>query len=131
MGKKRRLSSQEAIDFGLRYVYGQLINDGFEVLSVRPELDIDPQILANKDEQLYFIIVRTDIYPEVGDMPSISRIQQIREHAEKHSAVTKFISIGLMNAHAKTEEEKSILYKGGEFYVNDSGLRELIRSTAG
>lgn len=129
MGKKRELTSQEVIEFGLRYVYGQLVKDGYEVLSVRPEPEVDPQILAKKDEQLYFIVVRTAVYPEVGDLPSISNINQIRDHAEKHQAKSKFVSIGLINAEAKDEDEKSKLRKGGEFGVNYSGLHELIRLT--
>jgi hypothetical protein len=124
---KQLLNHQEIIDFGLRYVYGQLLNDGFEVLSVRPEPEVDPQILAKKDNQLYFVIIRTEVYPEVGDLPSISRITQINEHAQKHKAQTKFVSLGILNANAKTEADKSKLYKGGEFYVNYSGLHELVR----
>ncbi|OYT17787.1 MAG: hypothetical protein B7C24_00560 [Bacteroidetes bacterium 4572_77] len=129
MGKKQILSAQEIIDFGLRHMYGRLIKEGFEVLNVRPEPEIDPQILAKKDQELYFIIVRTDVYPAVGDMPSISRISQIKSHAKKHQAKTKFASIGLQNAQAKNEADKSILIKGGEFYVNYSGLHELVRFT--
>jgi len=129
MGKKQLLSKQEVIEFGLRYAYGALSKDGFEILSVRPEPEIDPQIVAKKDDQLYFIVVRTEVFPEVGDLPSLSRINQIREHARKHQALAKFISIGLMNAEAKNEDDKSQLHKGGEFYVNYSGLHELIRIT--
>jgi hypothetical protein len=129
MGKKQLLSKQEVIEFGLRYAYGALSKDGFEILSVRPEPEIDPQIVAKKDDQLYFIVVRTEVFPEVGDLPSLSRINQIREHAQKHQALAKFISIGLMNAEAKNEDDKSQLHKGGEFYVNYSGLHELIRIT--
>lgn len=126
---KQLLNPQEIIDFGLRYVYGQLVNDGFEILSVRPEPEVDPQILAKKNEVLYFIIIRTEVYPEVGDLPSISRISQINEHAKKHEAQTKFVSLGILNANAKNEADKSKLYKGGEFYVNYSGLHELLRLT--
>jgi len=129
MSKKQELSIDEINHFGLRYVYGQLIKEGYEVLNIRPEPDLDPQILAKKEGQMIFIVVRTEVYPEVGDMPSIYRIKQIRDHAEKHQALTKFVSMGIMNANAKTEEEKSILYKGGEFYVNYSGLHDLIRLT--
>lgn len=127
MNSKQELTAEEIILFGLRHSYGRLIKDGFSVLSVRQEPDIDPQIVAKKDEQLYFIVVRTDIYPHRGEMPSISRIQQLRAHAEKHQAICKFISIGLTNAKALTETEKSRFYKGGEFLVDYSGLQELIR----
>ena len=126
---KQELSPEEIVEFGLRHTYGKLIKDGFEVLSVMPEPNVDPQILAKKEDQLYFIIIRTDIYPNVGDLPSISRISQVNEHAKKHNAVAKFVSIGILNTNAKTEEDKSKLYKGGEFYINYSGLKELIRVT--
>jgi len=129
MEKKQLLTAQEIIDFGLRHAYGQLVKEGFEILSVRPELEVDPQILAKKENQLYFIIIRTEIYPEIGDLPSISRISQVNEHAKKHQAKTKFISIGIMNAQAKNEEDKAKLFKGGEFYINYSGLHELVRVT--
>jgi len=129
MSKEPLLSEEELVQFGLRYTYGQLIKEGYEVLTVRPETDVDPQILAKKKDQLIFIVVRTAVFPEVGDLPSINRIKQIRAHAEKHQAITKFVSIGLMNAAAKTDEDKSKLYKGGEFYVNYSGLHELTRLT--
>ena len=130
MSKKQELNPEEIIEFGLRHAYGKLVKEGFEVLSVMPESNMDPQILAKKEEQLYFIIIRTEVYPNVGDLPSISRISQVNEHAKKHNAKTKFISLGILNANAKTEEEKSILYKGGEFYINYSGLKELVRVTA-
>lgn len=129
MTKKSLLSREEVVQFGLRHVYGQLTKEGYKILSVMPEPEVDPQILAQKEEQMIFVVIRTEVYPEIGDLPSINRIKQIREHAEKHHALTKFVSIGLMNASAKTEEEKSKLYKGGEFYVNYSGLHELIRLT--
>lgn len=129
MNEKQELNADEILLFGLRHTYGRLIKEGFEVLSVRPEPEIDPQIVAKKDNQLYFIVVRTDIYPHQGEMPSISRIQQVRDHAKKHTAICKFVSIGLKNAEAKNDIEKSKLYKGGEFLVSYSGLQELIRIT--
>jgi hypothetical protein len=129
MNKHQELTAEEIILFGLRHSYGRLIKEGFEVLSVRHEPEIDPQIVAKKEEQLYFIVVRTDIYPHRGELPSISRIQQVRDHAQQHKAICKFISIGLTNAQATTEQEKSKLYKKGEFLVDYSGLQELIRLT--
>lgn len=129
MNKKRELNTEETILFGLRHTYGRLIKDGYKVLSVRSEPEIDPQIVAQKEDQMYFIVVRTDVYPHKGQLPSISRIQQVRDHAEKHKAICKFIGIGLTNAESEKEEEKSKLYKGGEILVEYSGMQELIRLT--
>ena len=113
--------------FGLRFAYRELLQNNFEVLSVEPDLETFPQIVARKVAQMYFIVVQTAAYPEVGDLPTTYQIKQIKEHASKHNAITKFISLGLANAQANNEKEKSVLKKGGEFLVNYSGLKELIR----
>ncbi|MDA3905508.1 MAG: hypothetical protein PF484_05470 [Bacteroidales bacterium] len=113
--------------FGLRFMYRELTNNGFEVLSVEPDLETYPQIVARKSNQLYFIVVQTAAYPDIGDLPTNHQIKLIQEHAQKHNAITKFTSIGLANANAKNEMEKSILKKGDEFLVNYSGIKELIR----
>lgn len=113
--------------FGLRFTYRELLQNHFEVLSVEPDLEIFPQIVARKKEQMYFIVVQTAAYPEVGDLPTNHQIKEIRAHATKHNAITKFVSLGLANANAKNENEKAILKKGGEFLVNYSGFKELMR----
>ncbi|MBN2237551.1 MAG: hypothetical protein JW729_08315 [Bacteroidales bacterium] len=113
--------------FGLRFMYRELMAQGFEVRSVEPDLETFPQIIAQKDKQLYFIVVQTDVFPEVGDLPSVYQIKQIRAHADKHQAILKFASLGLANAEANTEAEKSVLKKGGELFVHYSGLKELLK----
>lgn len=121
------MDKNEIHQFGLRFIYRNLLEIGFEVLSVEPDLETFPQIVARKEEQLYFIVVQTAVYPEVGDLPTNYQIKQIQEHAKKHNALAKFASLGLANAEAKDEAEKSILRKGGELYVHYSGLKELAR----
>lgn len=122
------MNTDEIHQFGLRFMYRELLKKGFEVLLVEPDLETFPQIVARKDNQLYFIVVQTDIYPEVGDLPSNYQIRQIREHAEKHKAITLFASLGLANAKFITEAEKSKFKKGDELLVNFSGLKELLRT---
>ncbi len=121
------MNLEELHQFGLRFMYQELLKNKFEVLSVEPDLETFPQIVARKENQLYFIVVQSATYPEVGDLPTNHQIKRIREHAEKHNALTKFASLGLANADAKNETEKSILNKGNEFLINYSGLKELIR----
>lgn len=125
--KKDSMNKDDIHQFGLRFMYRQLKENDFEVLSVEPDLETFPQIVAKKKEQLYFIVVQTDVYPEIGDLPTLHQIKQIREHATKHNAITKFASLGLANADAKSETEKGKLRKGGELFVNYSGLKELVR----
>jgi len=124
---KALMSPNEIHEFGLRFLYRELLNQGFEVLSVEPDLETFPQIVARKSDQLHFIVVQTASYPEVGDLPTNHQIKLINAHAKKHHAISKFASLGIANAEAKKEEEKSILRKGSELYVHYSGLKELIR----
>lgn len=118
---------QDIHEFGLGFSYHELLKMGFEVLSVEPDLETFPQIIARKDEQLYFIVVQTDVYPLVGDLPTTHQIKQLRAHAEKHHALAKFISLGIANGAATNEEEKSNVKKESEILVNFSGLKELFR----
>ncbi len=118
---------QDIHQFGLGFSYHELLKMGFEVLSVEPDLETFPQIIARKNEQLYFIVVKTEVYPQVGDLPTNHQIKQIRAHAKKHHALTKFISLGLANGLATNEEERSNIKKGAEILVNFSGLKELLR----
>jgi len=103
--------------FGLRFMYWELSQNGFEVLSVEPDLETFPQIVAKKENQLHFIIVQTAAYPSISDLPTNHQIRLIREHTEKHQAITKFCSLGIANGEAENEAEKSILKKGGEFLI--------------
>lgn len=121
------MNLEDIHQFGLRFMYRQLTENGFEVLSVEPDMETFPQIVAKKNEQFYFIVVQTLAYPEVGDLPTNHQIKQIRKHAQKHKAIAKFASLGVAKANARNETEKSILKKGDEFLINYSGLKELIR----
>ncbi len=121
------MNSEDLHLFGLRFMYRELTQNGFEVLSVEPDGETFPQIVARKEDQLYFIVVQTAVYPEIGDLPTNHQIRLIREHAEKHNAIAKFASLGLANAEASNEAEKSRLKKGQEFLVHYSGLNELQR----
>ncbi|HAG16487.1 MAG TPA: hypothetical protein DCG69_08190 [Bacteroidales bacterium] len=121
------MTAQDIHEFGLRFVYRELMQAGFKILSVEPDMETFPQIVATKEETLYFIVVQSASYPDIGDLPSNYQIKQIKEHAQKHNAILKFASIGLANAEAKNEAEKHFLKKGGELFVHYSGLKELDR----
>ncbi|GAO30033.1 hypothetical protein [Geofilum rubicundum] len=62
---RKRMNQEDLHFFGLKVVYKDLVDNGFEVLNVRREMDVNPQILARKEDVLYFIVVRTAPYPEM------------------------------------------------------------------
>lgn len=107
--------------FGIRVVYKHLIDEGYEVLNVRREPGINPQILAKKNEVLYFIVVRTAAFPQMGILtPDVA--SQVSLHALRHKAVCRFASVGVANALGKTDEEMGQPREDGEYYINFKGL---------
>lgn len=119
MGK--RMSQEDLHFFGLKVVYKDLVDSGFEVLNVRREMDVNPQILARKEEVLYFIVVRTATYPEMGILlPDVAA--KVAHHAMKHKAVCRFGSVGVANARGDSDEEMGQPEVDGEYYINYKGL---------
>ncbi len=107
--------------FGIRVVYKFLIDEGYEVLNVRRETDINPQILARKNEILYFIVVRTNVFPHMGVLtPEIA--SHVSLHALRHKATCMFASVGVANALGETDEEMGQPENDGEYYINFKGL---------
>jgi len=115
------MTSTEIHSFGIEIVYNQIKKDGYEIISVNSQIDMNPQIVAYKDGILAFIEVRTDIYPKKGVLEEGIHAQII-EHAKKHDAIPYFASVGIANADAKTEDERSIVKRGGKFYISFEGL---------
>lgn len=119
MGKP--MNGEELHFFGIRVVYKDLVDQGYEVLNVRKEMDVNPQILARKSETLYFVVVRTATYPQMGVLtPEVAA--KVSMHALRHNAVCRFASVGVANANGETDEEMGRPELGGEFYINYNGL---------
>ena len=53
MEKGQELTTEELHFLGIKVVYKDMIDKGFKVLNVRKEPDVNPQILATKDEKRY------------------------------------------------------------------------------
>ncbi|WP_430812005.1 MULTISPECIES: hypothetical protein [unclassified Carboxylicivirga] len=121
MGKGKELSTEELHFLGIKVVYKDMVDKGYKVLNVRKELDVNPQILATKDGKRYFVVVRTDRFPEMGLMlPHIAA--EVMKHGHKHQAICYFASVGIANANGQTDEEMAKPEKDGEYYINYKGL---------
>lgn len=117
---KRRLTGEELHELGIKWVYKH-IKDEFEVLSVNIEFDKNPQILAKKNDEMHFIVVKTSTYPDVGSLTSVAA-EEIIKHASKHNAKILFAHVGVANADAKNEAEMQFPEKNGQYYINFKGL---------
>ncbi len=115
------LNLEELHFLGIKVVYKELVDKGYEVLNVRKELDINPQILAKKNDAFHMIVVKTAYYPDMGILLP-ETILQVSKLATKHQATCWYASVGIANANGLTDEEMSRPVKGGEYYINFKGL---------
>lgn len=121
MGQKdKRLNGEELHELGIKWVYKH-IKDDFEILSVNIEFEKNPQILAKKDDQMHFIVVKTSTYPDLGSL-SPSAAEEIIKHADKHKAKILFAHVGVANADAKDDAGMAFPEKNGQYYINFAGL---------
>lgn len=115
------MNLEELHFLGIKVVYKDLVDKGYEVLNVRKELDVNPQILAKKDGHFHMVIVKTGFYPEMGIiLPEI--IDQVNELGKKHEADCWYASVGIADANGETDKEMSKPKVGGEFYINYKGI---------
>jgi hypothetical protein len=119
MGKK--MNHEDLHLFGIKVVYKNLVDTNYDVLNVRKELDINPQLIARKNNKLYFIVVRTARFPDMGIlMPEVAA--KVSDHALRHKAICQFASVGVANANGDTDEEMGQPEIDGEYYINYKGL---------
>ena len=111
--------------FGVEIVFRQLEKDGWMIESADALADIrmEPQIIAQKDEETAFFVVRTGLYPgrgrfEEGDVV----FETLVRHAVAHNASCYFAAVGIANSEGKTEVEMSVPVKGVAYNVEFNGL---------
>lgn len=111
--------------FGVEILYKQLEKDGWVIDSADVLADIrtEPQLVAKKEGELAFFVVRTDVHPNRGRFEEgMEAFETLVRHAKAHGASCYFASIGIANAEGKTEEEMSVPVKGVGYNVQFDGL---------
>ena len=119
------LTDKEIHSFGIQIVFNRLSEDGWIIQSADPDAEIssEPQIVASKDGDLAFFVVRTAVYPGRGRFEEGQKAYEtLVRHAREHGADCYFAAVGISNARATTEEEKSIPARGSGYNVEFDGL---------
>ncbi len=111
--------------FGVEIVFKQLEKDGWMIESADALANVgtEPQIVAQKDDEVAFFVVRTGLYPgrgrfEEGD----EAFEMLVRHADAHNASCYFAAVGIANSEGKTEKEMSVPVKGVAFNIEFNGL---------
>ncbi len=121
MIKGEVLTNEELHFLGIKAVYKAIIDEGYKVLQVRKEIDINPQILATKEGARYFIVVRTARYPDMGILkPDVAA--RVLMHAKKNRVTSLFAGVGIANAYGDNDEEMSHPVRDGDYFINYKGL---------
>lgn len=115
MGKE--LTKQELHNLAMNIVGKQLEADGFEFLGINSELKKDPQFVAQKDKQIYFVVVRAISYPGDTEVFDPDLMDIVKGHAEKFEARTFYAAVGLGHGsdYGKPvikDEDYTMVYKG-------------------
>ncbi len=110
--------------FGIEIVFKQLQEAGWTIDSadVLAERETHPQIVAHKDGETGFFVVRTAMYPGRGRIEGEAVFQTLLSHASAHGASCYFASVGIANSTGKTEEDMTIPIKGVAYHVAFDGL---------
>jgi hypothetical protein len=119
------LTDKEIHSFGIQIVFNRLSEDGWVIQSADPDADItsEPQIVASKDGELAFFVIRTGVYPARGRFDEGQQAyEMLVRHAQEHGGDCYFAAVGIANAQATTEEEKSVPARGAGYNVEFDGL---------
>src|SRR5262245_19927247 len=109
MSEQELLTEQEIHAFGIHILIKKLEEDGWIIESADPGVDrtTHPQIIAHKDSEIGFFVVRTAMYPLKGRIEGEKVFQNQVRHANTHGANCYFASIGIASAAGESEEEMS------------------------
>ena len=119
------MTKQDIHAFGVEIVYKQLEKDGWRIQSADVEADLrtQPQIVADKDGEFAFFVVRTDIHPGRGRFEEgQDAFDHLVRFANSHGASCYFASVGIANSEGDTDEEMSTPVKGVAYHVQFDGL---------
>jgi hypothetical protein len=125
MSQRELMTKEDIHAFGVEIVYKQLEKDGWRMQSADVNADprTEPQIIADKDGEFAFFIVRTDIHPGRGRFEEGQEaFNRLVRHARSHGASCYFASVGIANSEGESDEEMSTPVKGVAYHVQFDGL---------
>lgn len=117
----KALSSQELHNLAMNIAGEDLQEKGFEFLSINSKMKRNPQFVALKDRQLYFVVVRAVLFPDNPEVYDSVLLQTLKQHALQHKAELLYAGVGIANAAGY----KLPVYKNEAYVVNYPGIRKI------
>ena len=124
MSEPELMTESDIHAFGVEIVYKQLEQAEWRIESadVEAERTTHPQIVAHKDSEIGFFVVRTAVHPARGRIEGEEVFGTLVAHANAHGAACYFASVSIANSTGKTDEEMSVPVKGVAYHVAFDGL---------
>jgi len=124
MAEPELMKESDVHAFGVEIVYKQLLEAGWAIQSadVYAERANHPQIVASRDGETGYFVVRTAMHPGRGRIEGEEVFQHLVKLANDHDASCYFASVGIANSEGKTEEEMTVPVKGVPYHVAFDGL---------
>lgn len=125
MDQQELMTAADIHAFGIEIVFKQLEKDGWVIESADVEADVrtEPQIVAAKDGETAFFVVRTAMFPGRGRFDEGQEaFDTLVRHAMAHGASCYFASVGIANSQGETDEEMGVPVKGVAYNVQFDGL---------
>ncbi|CAN5182692.1 hypothetical protein BH20ACI2_BH20ACI2_28560 [soil metagenome] len=127
MADRDLMTEEEVHAFGVEIVYKQLQEAGWQIESadVLADRSLHPQIIASKEGETGYFVVRTAIHPGRGRIEGEDVFDHLVTLARNHGASCYFASVGIANSEGKTEEEMAVPVKGVAYHVAFDGLLKM------
>ncbi len=125
MDQKELMTAADIHAFGVEIVFKQLEKDGWVIESadVLADVKTEPQIVAAKDGERAFFVIRTGMHPGRGRFEEGQEgFNTLVRHAMEHGACCYFASVGIANSQGTTDAEMSVPIKGVAYNVVFDGL---------
>lgn len=116
------MTAEELHQLGIKVVYKEMIDKGFEIVGVRNEFTSNPQIVAKKEGKFVLVVVKTAAYPDMGILyPRVAA--EVNDIAAQKGAICYFASVGVANANGETKEEMAKPTVNGKHLIKYEGLQ--------
>lgn len=121
------MNNQELHEYGVNLIASYLKEEGYTIIELNTEPNIDPQIIAQKLSDMMFVVVRTVMYPKKEKDIKISNTQLkiIKDGGTAYGAKCYLAKVGLANPNAKNAKELGMPYKDTELLVKFNGFIEI------
>lgn len=124
MAEPELMTEEDIHAFGVEIVFKQLQKAEWliESTDVFADRANQPQIVAHKNGEAGFFVIRTAMYPGRGRIEGEEVFQRLVRHAANHGASCYFASVGIANSEGKSEDDMSVPVKGVAYNVAFDGL---------